>query len=95
MPDILDKGTTNFYSGLNLSFAYLFTMFKKWQHKDYSGFGFGVNNVFGRQQVFGYNYSRNGAVKSPITLPAARTFYFGIFMSLGIDRTDNFIDQNL
>ena len=92
---IKDKGTTNSYSGLNMSFAYLFTMFKKWKNKDFSGIGLGMNNIFGRQQVFGYNYSYDGRNKAPITLPAARTFYFGLFMSFGTDKRDDFINNNL
>ena len=80
---------------MNLSFAYLFTMFKKWKNKDFSGIGLGMNNVFGRAQVFGYNYSYDGNNKAPITLPAARTFYFGLFMSFGTDKRDDFINNNL
>jgi hypothetical protein len=94
-PYVLDKGTTNTYSGLNLSFAYLFTMFKGWKNKDFSGIGFGMNNVFGREQVFGYNYSYNGLRKLPITQAAVRTWYAGLFMSFGIDRRDDFINENL
>lgn len=94
-PYVADHGTTNIYSGLNLSFAYMFSMFKGWKNKDFSGIGFGMNNVFGREQVFGYNYSYNGLNKLPITQPAARTFYFGIFMTFGIDRRDDFINENL
>lgn len=94
-PYVFDEGTTNTYSALNLSFAYLFTMFKGWKNKDFSGIGFGMNNVFGRKQVFGYNYSANGLYKLPITQPAIRTWYAGIFMSFGIDRRDDFINENL
>ena len=92
---VFDKGITNTYSGVNLSFAYLFSMFKGWKNKDFSGLGFGMNNVFGRKQIFGYNYSHNGLHKLPVTQPAARTFYLGIFMSFGIDRRDDFINDNL
>ncbi len=94
-PKVFDRGITNTYSGVNLSFAYLFSMFKGWKSKDFSGIGFGVNNVFGRKQIFGYNYSQNGLNRIPITQPAARTYYLGIFMSFGIDRTDDFINDNL
>lgn len=92
---VIDEGTTNTYSSLNLSFAYLFTMFKGWKHKDFSGIGFGMNNVFDRKHVFGYNYSYNGLNKLPVTLPADRTYYIGLFMSFGIDRRDDFINDNL
>jgi hypothetical protein len=55
----------------------------------------GINNVLGSKSVFGYNYSFNGLNKAPITLPATRSYYFGIFMSFGIDRRDDFLDNNL
>ena len=90
-----DKGTTNMYNQMNLSFAYLFTLFKKWKQKDFSGIGFGISNVFGTNQIYGYRYSYNGMNKIPVTQPAARSFYIGIFMSFGIDRSDDFLNENL
>lgn len=89
------SGKTNMYSQMNLSFAYLFVLFKKWKHADFSGIGFGMNNVFGTRQIFGYRYSQNGVNRLPITQPATRSFYIGLFMSFGVDRRDDFIDQNL
>src|SRR6185436_6126772 len=38
--EILNEGITNMYNQMNLSFAYLFTMFKNWKNKDFSGIGF-------------------------------------------------------
>ena len=46
-------------------------------------------------RVFGYNYSYNGINKVPVTLPATRSYYLGIFMTFGIDRRDDFINDNL
>jgi hypothetical protein len=94
-PVVLDQGTTNVYDQMNVSFAYLFNMFKKWKNKDFSGIGFGVSNVFGTKQVFGYNYSYNGLGKMPITQPATHSYYIGLFMSFGIDRRDDFINEKL
>jgi hypothetical protein len=90
-----DNGTTCPYNNMNLSFAKLFTMFKKWKQKDFSGIGAGINNVFGSKQVFGYNYSYNGLNKLPILPPATRSYYIGLFMTFGIDRRDDFINNNL
>lgn len=94
-PVVLDQGTANMYNQMNVSFAYLFNMFKKWKNKDFSGIGFGISNVFGTKQVFGYNYSYNGLLKMPITQPAPRSYYIGLFMSFGIDRRDDFINEKL
>ena len=92
---IFAAGKTNMYNQMNLSFAYLFKMFKKWKRADFSGIGFGINNVFGTKQIFGYNFSHDGLNRTPITLPATRSYYFGLFMSLGIDMRDRFINDNL
>jgi hypothetical protein len=94
-PVVLDHGTAGAYDQMNVSFAYLFNMFKKWKNKDFSGIGFGINNVFGAKQIFGYNYSYNGLYKMPITQPAPRSYYIGLFMSFGIDRRDDFINEKL
>ncbi|HTE34550.1 MAG TPA: TonB-dependent receptor, partial [Chryseolinea sp.] len=92
---VFATGKTNMYNQMNMSFAYLFTMFKKWKKVDFSGIGFGINNVFGTRQVFGYNFSHDGLNKMPITLTATRSYYIGLFMSFGIDMRDKFINDNL
>lgn len=92
---IRDQGTTKPYNVLNLSLAHMLTLFPKWKEKDFTVIAFGVNNVLGTKQVFGYEYSYNGNRKIPTTLPAARSFFLGIFMSLGINRTEDFLNDNL
>ena len=92
---IYDNGTTKMYNSMNLHFAYLFTLFKKWKNKDFSGIGFGANNVFGTKQVFGYNYSYNGLNKVAVTLPAPRYYFIGLFMTFGIDRRNDLMNENL
>lgn len=92
---IADQGKTNMYNQMNLSFAYLFTIFKNWKNKDFSGIGFGMSNVFGTKQIFNYKYSANGLYKEPVTLPSTRSFYIGLFMTFGIDRRDDFINEKL
>lgn len=94
-PQIFDQGTTRAYHNVNLSGAYMFSLFPKWKHKDFSGIGFGMNNILGTQQVFGYQYSYNGMNKVPMLPTASRSYYIGIFMSFGIDRTEDFINDNL
>ncbi|WP_288883963.1 TonB-dependent receptor [Pedobacter panaciterrae] len=92
---IFDQGKTKAYSVMNLQIAHLFSIFSSWKQRPVSGFSVGVNNILGTKQVFGYNYSLDGTNKVPITLPATRFFYAGIFMSFGIDRTSDFLDKNL
>jgi hypothetical protein len=92
---IFDSGKTRNYSALNLHVAYLLSFFKKWKQPDFSGIALGVNNLLGANQIFGYNYSHDGSNKVPITLPATRTYYIGIFFNFGIDRRDDMMNQNL
>ncbi len=94
-PEIYAQGSTIAYNGLNVSIAYMASLFKKKRNKDFSIIFFSINNVFGNEQVFGYNYSYDGLNKVPITLPAPRTFFIGLFINFGLNRTDDFINQNL
>lgn len=89
---IYDSGTAKPYNVLNLHVTKLMTFFKKSKVKDYSGIAFGANNLLGSKQIFGYNYAYNGQFRTPITLPATRLYFIGIFMSLGIDRTEDLLD---
>lgn len=91
---IYDSGTTRPYNVLNLHVSKMMTFFRKSKFKDYSGFAFGANNVLGTRQVFGYNYAYNGQFRTPVTLPATRFYFVGVFMSLGIDRTEDLLDQS-
>lgn len=92
---VFDHGNTRAYNVVNLHVAYLTRLFKNQKWQDFSGIGFGVNNLLGTRQVFGYNYSADGSSKVAITLPATRSYYLGIFMSIGIDRTDDFLNEHL
>ncbi len=69
--------------------------------KAFTVFVLSVNNPFGFKQVYGYNYASkdlngNGELFSQPITPTARQFVFiGMFMSWGIDRTQEAIDSNL
>ncbi|MFZ4753265.1 MAG: TonB-dependent receptor [Chitinophagaceae bacterium] len=84
------------YHTINLSLNYLKTI-----RKAFTVFVLGVNNPFGFKQVFGYNYASqdlngDGQFYRREILPTARQFVFlGMFMSWGIDRTQEAIDGNL
>jgi len=61
----------------------------------------GINNVFNELQIFGYNYSSrvkdgNGQlINAAVVPPAPRTFFVGLFLSWGVDRTQQQINSNL
>ncbi|CAN5634718.1 TonB-dependent receptor [soil metagenome] len=61
----------------------------------------GVNNVFNQPQIFGYNYSNRvkdeagNLIRAEINPPASRGYFLGLFLSWGVDRTKQNIDNNL
>ena len=89
-----DRGNTQDYHNVSFSLNYLPELFNK-DSKRFTVLVLSVNNIFGIHQVYGYNYSYDGARKSAI-LPPSRTFVFiGAFISFGIDRTEDAINNNL
>ena len=87
---IADRGTTKDYHSLGFSM----------NHVRKIGKAFGVivasvTNVLNYDQVFGYNYSNSGLYKEAIRPPAKQFFFLGLFLSWGIDRTQDAINGNL
>ena len=54
-----------------------------------------LTNVLGANKVYTYNYSANGQNKVAVTPPSKRFLYLGCFISLGIDRTEDAINNHL
>ena len=69
--------------------------------KAFTVFVLSVNNPFNFKQVYGYNYAQqdlngDGQFARSEILPPARQFVFlGMFMSWGIDRSQEAINNNL
>lgn len=92
--NIYDKGRTIDYNSLSFSVNYLPSVFAK-NAKQFTVFVFSITNVLGQNQVYGYNYSYNGARKEAI-VPSTKTFiYLGVFISFGVDRSQDVINSNL
>ena len=87
---IADQGKTIDYHNLGFSLNYLTTIFKS-----YAVIVASVTNVLGSNQIFGYNYSQNGLYKEAITPVAPRFFFVGCFLSWGVDRRQDAINNNL
>lgn len=85
-----DQGKTNSYHNLGFSANYV-TRIKS----SYAVFVASMTNVLGNNQVYGYNYSYNGMIKEAIVPPARRFFFIGVFLSWGVDRTQDAINRNL
>ena len=93
-PKIFDMGRTRDFNSMSFSLNYLPDIGKT-NAKKFTVIVFSVNNVLGSNNVYNYNYSYNGLNKQPITPPSKRFYYLGIFISFGIDRTDDAINNNL
>lgn len=89
-----DQGTTRDYHSVNFSAEYVPSIGKK-NPKTFVVLFASMTNVFGYNPVFGYNYSYSGLVKQPIEPPAQRFYFIGCFLSWGVDRTQDAINNNL
>jgi hypothetical protein len=91
---IADNGKTKDYHNLGFSAEYLPSLGKE-NAKTFIVLFASVNNVIGNNQVYGYNYSYSGRIKQAITPPAKRFYFIGCFLSWGIDRSQDAINNNL
>ncbi len=91
---IADEGKTKSYNTLNFSAEYVPSIGKT-NAKTFIVLFASTSNVLGANQVFGYNYSYSGKYKEAITQPAKRFYFIGLFLSWGVDRTQDVINNNL
>ncbi len=89
-----DAGKTINYNSMSFSVNYLPNLGKA-DKKAFIVWVLGINNVLGQDQVFNYNYNNNGSRKEAVTPPSKRFIYIGCFLSFGIDRTQDAINNNL
>jgi hypothetical protein len=91
---IRNEGKLRDYNALNLSFNYLPNLGKK-DAKAFTIFVLSVSNVLGNKNIYGYNFSQNGN-RSSAVVPPVNTFVFvGMFISFGVDKTQDAINNNL
>ena len=91
---ISDAGKTINYNSMSFSVNYLPSLGKK-NAKAFVVWVLGINNVLGQNQVFSYNYNNDGSRKEAVTPPSKRFIFLGCFLSFGIDRTQDAINNNL
>ncbi len=53
-----------------------------------------VTNVFGNPQIYGYHYSYDYQRSQAVTPPAKRSFFIGLFLSFGENRSKEIINNN-
>jgi len=91
---LADQGTTKPYNSLGFS-AYYVPSAGKTNAKTNTVVFASITNVLGANNVYGYNYSYSGLYKQAIVPPAQRFYFIGVFLSWGVDRTDDAINNNL
>jgi len=74
-PEFLND-TTPAYHNLNLNLSYLTHI-----GGNFTVLYFSLRNPLGFQQIFSYNYSQDGAIRSPIIPASTRSFFLGMFIS--------------
>lgn len=89
-----DRGTIPDYHNVSFSVNYLPFIGKK-NPKVFAVYVLQVSNIFNIKQTYGYQYSYNGYRKEAI-VPTSRMFVFlGAFISFGVDRSDEVINNGL
>ncbi len=90
---IFDAGRTKDFNSMSVSVNYLPNIGKTGASK-FTVLVFSVNNVLGSNNIYTYNYSYSGR-KEAVVPPSKRFFYLGMFISFGIDRSEDAINNNL
>ncbi|MEO6682366.1 MAG: carboxypeptidase-like regulatory domain-containing protein [Ginsengibacter sp.] len=91
---IRHEGKTKNFNDLSLSVNYLPAIGKQ-NAKAFTVIVLSVTNVLGANNIYSYRFSANGNNQLAVTPPAKRFIYIGCFMSLGIDRTEDAINNHL
>jgi len=87
-----DRGTIPDYHNVSFAINYL-PFIGKQNPRSYTVWVLQVSNIFNLKQTYGYQYSYNGYRKEAI-VPTSRMFVFiGAFISFGIDRSDEIINN--
>jgi vitamin B12 transporter len=89
-----DEGHTKDYQNLSFSCEYIPSLGKV-KPKTFVVLFASMSNVLGYNPIYGYHYSFDGNIKQPVTPPASRFYFIGCFLSWGVDRTQDAINNNL
>lgn len=91
---IRNEGRLKDFSSLNFSFNYLPNLGKK-DAKSFVVLVLSISNILGSKNIYGYNFSRNGMQRSAVVPPVNTFVFVGAFISFGVDRTQDAINNNL
>ncbi|MBS1755949.1 MAG: TonB-dependent receptor [Bacteroidetes bacterium] len=91
---LADAGTTINYNNLSFSLNYL-PHLGDTKRKSFLVWVVSLSNVLGQKQIYTFQYATFNSNKVAVTPPAKRFLYIGCFLSFGIDRTQDAINNNL
>jgi vitamin B12 transporter len=91
---VKEEGRTINYNSLGFSMNYLPNLGKP-NKKTFAVWVVSISNLLGQKQVYGYNFSSINNNKVAIEPPYKRFVFIGCFLSFGIDRTQDAINNNL
>lgn len=91
---IQDRGRTKDYNNLSLSVNYLPNLGNQ-NAKSFGVLVLSATNVLGFDNIYTYRYSENGKNKIAQKGSAKSFFFIGYFVSIGIDRTEDAINNHL
>jgi hypothetical protein len=87
-----DRGTIPSYHNISFALNYL-PFIGKEKPKSFAVYVLQVSNIFNFKQIYGYQYSYNGYRKEAI-VPTSRMFVFiGAFISFGVDRSEEVMNN--
>jgi len=89
-----DRGLVPDLHNVSFSLNYIPSIGKQ-NAKGFTVFVLSVNNILNLKQTYGYQYSYNAMRKEAIVPPSRMFVFIGCFMSFGIDRTQDAINNNL
>lgn len=89
-----NQGKLKDFSGLNFSVNYVPGVGKK-DSKSFTVFVLSINNILGNKNVYGYNYSADGNSRTAVRPPVNTFVFVGVFVSFGVDKTNDAINNNL
>ena len=76
-PEFLEDRTKNFQN-LSINISYLTNIFNSFTVVYAS-----LDNLAGYNNIYNYRYSSDGSIRTPVVAPALRSFFIGMFISLG------------
>ncbi|MGI9653440.1 TonB-dependent receptor [Chryseobacterium sp. RLHN22] len=88
------EGSLRDYNALNFSVNYLPNLGKK-DAKAFTVLVLSISNILGSKNVYGYNFSMDGARNSAVVPPVNTFVFVGAFISFGVDKTQDAINNNL